>query len=149
MGDIQSFLVNGQDGRIGSMDHLVLVGYPLLKFSKVVSKMVQKRCPLVTSSMACAMASSEMCFFKRSTVQPDTQIPILLSMVIASEPVPFTFRNSPIMSGKTFVARFRTKTSIVITIKIAWAFIKLSKPQGKKATYKARIALKTLWCWRI
>ena len=66
--------------------------------------MVQKGCPLVTSSTACATASSEMRFFRRSTVQLDTHIPTLLNMVIAREPVPFTFRNSPIMSGKTFVA---------------------------------------------
>ena len=73
--------------------------------------------------MACAMASSEICFFKLSTVRPETHIPILLSMVIAREPVPFTFRNSPIMSGKTFVARFHTKASIVIAIKIACIII--------------------------
>ena len=110
--------------------------------------MVQKRCPLVTSLMACAMASSEICFFKRSTVRPDTHMPTLLSMVIALEPVPFTFRNSPIMSGKAFVALFRTKISMVIAINIAcqWAFISLSK-LSKLATYKVRITLKTLGFW--
>ena len=86
----------------------------------MLSKMIPHSMSVaVINVTAFSTASSEITTFKRSTVDTETQSPMLLSMLIARDDVPLILKKRPRRRGNRFVELFLTNISMLIVAMIA------------------------------